>query len=214
MAISSNRHQLELDKFVDDGSGNVAVRTTAILETGDIEIGAVELKNGATDDRALISDANTARAATDHVLAVQVLDAAGAVVSTSALATEATVATLATEATAATLALESGGNLDDIKTAVESTATPTTLTGGAKTVTTAGTAEALGASLATKSIYIRAKATNTSFICVGDSAVDEASNQQIVLYANDSVTLDIANRATVYIDADVNGEGVDYMAMS
>lgn len=91
---------------------------------------------------------------------------------------------------------------------------PTVLTGGSKTVTTAGTAEALGTTLATKSIYIRAKASNTSFVCVGDSSVDEATNQQIVLYANDSVTLDIANRMTVYVDADVNGEGVDYLAMS
>lgn len=49
------------------------------LETGDLEIGAVELKNAATDDRALISDANTARAATDHVLEVQTLDAGGVV---------------------------------------------------------------------------------------------------------------------------------------
>jgi len=93
-------------------------------------------------------------------------------------------------------------------------ATPTTLTGGSKTVAAAGTAEALGSSLATKSIYIRAKAGNTSFVCVGDSTVDESTNQQIVLYANDAVTLEIANRATVYVDADVNGEGVDYLCAS
>jgi hypothetical protein len=93
-------------------------------------------------------------------------------------------------------------------------ATPTTLTGGSKTVASSGTAEALGTTLATKSIYIRAKSTNTSFVCVGDSNVDESTNQQIILYANDSVTLDIANRLTVYIDADVNTEGVDYVAMS
>lgn len=91
---------------------------------------------------------------------------------------------------------------------------PTTLTGGSKTVTTHGTAEALGTTLAIKSIYIRAKATNTSFICIGDSSVDEATNQQIVLYANDSITLDISNRLTVYVDADVDGEGVDYLCMS
>lgn len=91
---------------------------------------------------------------------------------------------------------------------------PTTLTGGSKTVTAAGTAEALGTTLATKSIYIRAKSTNTSFICIGDSGVDESTNQQIVLYANDAVTLDISNRMTVYVDADVSGEGVDYLAMS
>jgi hypothetical protein len=97
---------------------------------------------------------------------------------------------------------------------VTSNAIPTTLNGGDKTVTTSGTAEALGTSLAIKSVYIRAKSTNTSFVCVGDSAVDEATNQQVILYANDSVTIDIDNRGTVYIDADVSGEGVDYLAMS
>jgi len=47
------------------------------LSEADIEIGAVELKNESTDDRALIGDANVARAATDHVLVVQHVDAAG-----------------------------------------------------------------------------------------------------------------------------------------
>jgi len=49
------------------------------LEVSDIQIGAVELKNATTDDRALISDANTARTNTDHVLTVQQLSAAGTV---------------------------------------------------------------------------------------------------------------------------------------
>ena len=75
-------------------SGELVV--SAELEVGDIEIGAVELKNAATDDRCLIGDANTARAATDHVLVVQGLDAAGNVLDTTSLA------------------LEAGGNLDTI----------------------------------------------------------------------------------------------------
>jgi len=45
--------------------------------TTDVQLGSVELKNAVTDDRALVSDANTARAATDHVLSVQHLDAGG-----------------------------------------------------------------------------------------------------------------------------------------
>ncbi len=95
-------------------------------------------------------------------------------------------------------------------------ATPTTLTGGSTTVTTPGTAVVLGTTLATKSIYIRALSTNTSFVCVGDSNVDEGApaTQQIILYANDSVTIDIANRVTVYLDADVGTEGVSYLCMS
>jgi hypothetical protein len=91
---------------------------------------------------------------------------------------------------------------------------PTVLTGGTKAVTTSGTALALGTTLATKSIYIRAKLANTGNVYVGDSAVDATTSQQIVLAAGDSVTIDIADRATVYVDAAVNGEGVDYLAMS
>ena len=94
------------------------------------------------------------------------------------------------------------------------TAIPTTLTGGELIVTTSGTALALGASLATKSIYIRAKSTNGGNVYVGDSAVDATTSQQIILAANDTVTIPIANRATVYVDAAVNGEGVDYLASS
>jgi len=79
----------------DNFSAN-AETVTVTLSAADIEIGAVELKNASTDDRALISDANTARNATDHVLEVQALDAAGAVLSTSALATAAKQPTLGT----------------------------------------------------------------------------------------------------------------------
>lgn len=91
---------------------------------------------------------------------------------------------------------------------------PTTLTGGNKTVAVPGTAEALGASLACKSIYIRAKAANTTAVYVGDSAVDKDTSQQIILNANDFITIDIANRATVYVDAVTAAEGVDYLVMS
>jgi len=53
------------------------------IETGDIEIGAVELKDGATDNRAVINAANTARAATDKVVLVQAVDETGAVMSST-----------------------------------------------------------------------------------------------------------------------------------
>jgi hypothetical protein len=91
---------------------------------------------------------------------------------------------------------------------------PTTITSGNKTVTTAGTAEALGTTLAIKSVFIRAKSGNTGNIYVGDSTVDKDTNQGVILAANDSVTLNIANRATVFIDSSVNTEGVDYVCMS
>ncbi len=54
-----------------------------VVLSSDIEIGAVELKDATTDNRADINDANTARTTGTHVLAVQSIDAAGAVVSTT-----------------------------------------------------------------------------------------------------------------------------------
>lgn len=110
------------------------------------------------------------------------------------------------------------GTNDNVSTKLTSissaVAIPTTLTGGNKVVAVSGTAESLGAALPCQSIYIRAKATNTGNVYVGDSAVDAVTNQQIILASNDSLTINISNRSTVYVDVDVNGEGVDYLVMS
>ena len=43
--------------------------------------------------------------------------------------------------------------------------------------------------------------------------VDKTTSQQVILAAGDSITLDIANRLTVYVDADTNGEWVDYLCV-
>lgn len=66
-----------------DASGRLRTATTLIV--GDIEIGAVELKNATTDDRALIGDADVARTTTSHVLVTQPVDAEGHVVDWSDL---------------------------------------------------------------------------------------------------------------------------------
>ena len=134
-----------------------------VLEAGDLEIGAVEIKNSSSDDRAVVK---TGSSFVPGDLAIGVADVS----------------------------------------------TPTTLTGGSKTkAAAAGVGEVLGASLATKSIYIRAKSTNTNNVFIGDSTVDA---NQIILAANDSVTIDIANRASVYVDVTTGGEGVDYLCCS
>lgn len=58
MAIPKNIKQLEKDKFVDDGSGNPAVRTALVAK--DIQIGAVELKDGTSDLRGkIVTNPNT-----------------------------------------------------------------------------------------------------------------------------------------------------------
>jgi len=67
--------------------GTVPVSVTGIVFGGDIELGAVELKDAATDSRASIEAANTARTTATKVVAVQSIDAAGAVLKTSAIET-------------------------------------------------------------------------------------------------------------------------------
>jgi len=96
----------------------------------------------------------------------------------------------------------------NVLTALSAVAIPTTIVGGTKDVTTAGTREALGASTTIKSVTIRAKAANGGNIYVGGVTVDSANG--IALAANDSVELDIANLATVYVDSSIDGEGVGF----
>jgi hypothetical protein len=69
---------VDLVKTMPGESPTFAVETVT-LETGDITLGAVELKDGATDTRAVINAANTARAATDNVILVQTLNADGTI---------------------------------------------------------------------------------------------------------------------------------------
>jgi hypothetical protein len=82
------------------------------LDASDIQIGAVEIKDATTDNRAIVDAAGQVKvkvseaalptgAATEATLATLATEATAAT-----LATEVTVATLATEATAATLATE------------------------------------------------------------------------------------------------------------
>lgn len=70
-AISSTNGEIR-NLRVDETTNELLVKMNS-----DIEIGAVELKDGATDNRAVINAANTTRTATDKVLLVQQLDATG-----------------------------------------------------------------------------------------------------------------------------------------
>ena len=83
---------------------------------------------------------------------------------------------------------------------------------GVKTVSTAGTHEALAASTTAKLVIIQAQTDNTGLIAVGATGVDatEATGNGIILYAGDSVPIPCDNLADIYIDATVSGEGVRY----
>jgi hypothetical protein len=82
---------------------------------------------------------------------------------------------------------------------------------GQATVTAAGTAELLitMGEMSTR-ITIKALATNTGNIYVGTSTVDSADG--FILAAGEEVTIVIEMGQTdIYIDSDVNGEGVSYI---
>lgn len=82
-----------------DNTGRLKV--AADLQVADINIGAVELKDASTDTRAKISAANTSRAATDNVLLVQAIDAAGNPVSYAVITETPTMVSYAASTTIA-----------------------------------------------------------------------------------------------------------------
>ena len=81
---------------------------------------------------------------------------------------------------------------------------------GAKTVTTAGTAEALGSGIF-KALTIIPKVANTGQVYVGGTDVASGTNDG--LDAGDTLVLGDGrglSLASVYIDVDTSGEGVDF----
>jgi hypothetical protein len=75
-----------------------------------------------------------------------------------------------------------------------------------KNVTTAGTQVPLSASsLGFAEVIIQAKVTNTGYIYIGDLGVDYT---YLALSAGSTVDLDGGDFKDIYIDSDVNGEGV------
>lgn len=83
---------------------------------------------------------------------------------------------------------------------------------GVKTVTSAGTDEALAGSTAAKWVTVQSQTDNTGWIAVGATGVDatEATGTGVLLDAGESITMPIDNLADVFIDATVSGEGVRY----
>lgn len=107
------------------------------------------------------------------------------------------------------LAANSGVDIGDVD--VTSMPLATAIYNGQKTVTTAGTQVALASSQAiTHSVKIKALHGNSGWIYIGDSSV--SSSNGYVLDAGETLELQIANLATVYVDSSVNGEGVSYIA--
>lgn len=90
------------------------------------------------------------------------------------------------------------------------------ISSGRKVVTTAGTAVTLASSTSCREVVITAEDDNTGSIVVGDSGViaSQSTREGIPLAAGDSITLEVNNLASVYLDSEVNGEGVTYLAVT
>lgn len=85
------------------------------------------------------------------------------------------------------------------------------LSGKVLNVATAGTRVRLTA-FACREVTIIAKKTNTGSIYVGGSDVSKTA-YGVELSPNESFTFNVSNANLLYIDADVTGEGVSYVAL-
>ena len=83
---------------------------------------------------------------------------------------------------------------------------------GVKTVTTAGTDEALAGSTACKRVVVQAQSDNTGVIAVGATGVDAtiATGTGVLLFPADTFEIEIDNLADIFIDSTVSGDGVRY----
>lgn len=77
-----------------------------------------------------------------------------------------------------------------------------------KDVATSGSAEQVDTDQGCREIFIQAKPTNTGLVYVGTSATTAGSGGGAVLSARESLTFSVTNLNDVWVDVDVNGEGV------
>lgn len=92
----------------------------------------------------------------------------------------------------------------------------TTLTNGRKAVAATATPEAIRTTLACKWVMVTAFKTNTSDVYVGGTGIvaDAGSQTGVPLAAGESVTLPVADAASVFVDVLVNAEGVTFLVGS
>lgn len=86
---------------------------------------------------------------------------------------------------------------------------------GQKTVSTAGSAEALGTVQIDAALLVRALDTNTGIIAIGnDGANDVTVSNGYRLSAGEAMIFDhVDNLASIYVDSAVNGEGVSWLKL-
>ena len=87
---------------------------------------------------------------------------------------------------------------------------------GQKTITAAGTAEALGTAIIDGPLVVKALEGNAGQVYLGnDGAGDVASTNGLRLAAGDVVIFDhVGNLSSLYVDSSVNGEGVAWLLLN
>ena len=86
---------------------------------------------------------------------------------------------------------------------------------GKKTITAAGTAEALGSGQVAGPLMVKALAANTGKIYIGnDGAGDVASTNGLELSAGEPVVFQFVGQlSAIMVDSSVNGEGVTWLCL-
>ena len=86
---------------------------------------------------------------------------------------------------------------------------------GQKTVTTAGTAVALGAQPIGGPVAVKALAANSGVVVIGcDGAGDVTTSNGFQLSAGEAIIFNhVAHLGNVWVDSSVNGEGVCWLAL-
>jgi len=87
---------------------------------------------------------------------------------------------------------------------------------GQKTVTTAGTALALGDQVINVPLMIKALDTNTGIVAVGnDGAGDVTVSNGMRLEAGDAIIMEfVGDLSNIIVDSAVNGEGVAWLVLN
>jgi len=168
-----------------DADGHLQVdMVSGTLSTGDIQIGAVEIKDATTDNRAVVDSSGN----------VQV---------------EITNPSIAGTAGSPNANVISVQGITSGTTLPVTAAVASSIGGSSKTVTTAGTQVALAASTSCSRVIITALVTNTGVIWVGGSDVAAGVGKPLVPLQDIEIRVD--NLADIWIDSTVNGEGVSFL---
>jgi len=86
---------------------------------------------------------------------------------------------------------------------------------GQKTVTAAGTEEALGSQQIGAPLMVKALTTNTGLVYVGESSGGVSSSTGMPLSAGEVVIFEFVGQlGALWVDSAVNGEGVAWLALS